>query len=51
MRFYLRKEAASDVAEKPESLTEDSYTDLRRQYRAISRTNRKMRGKQMTVKQ
>lgn len=29
-RFYLRKRAASEEAEQPETLTGDSYTDLRR---------------------
>lgn len=51
MRFYLRKEVASEEAEKPETLNEDSYIDLRRQDRAISRTNTKMRGREvMTAK-
>lgn len=51
MTFYLSKEAASEEAEKPETLIEDSYIDLRRQDREISRTNNKMREKEvMTVK-
>lgn len=32
-RFYLRKRAASEEAEQPETLPGDSYTDLRRQDR------------------
>lgn len=43
MMFYLRKEAASEEAEKSETLFEYSYTDLRRQDRMIRRTNNKMR--------
>lgn len=34
VRFYLRKRAASEEAEQPETLTGGSYTDLRRQDRA-----------------
>lgn len=43
MMFYLRKEAASEEAEKSETLIEDYYIDLRRQDRVIRRTNNKMR--------
>lgn len=39
--FYLRKEAASEEAEKPETLSEDSYIDLRRQEIMIRGTNNK----------
>lgn len=34
VRFYLRKRAASEEAEQPETLTGGSYTDLRKQDRA-----------------
>lgn len=37
VRFYLRKRAASEEAEQPETLTGDSYTDLRRQDRGAMR--------------
>ena len=33
VRFYLRRRAASEEAQQPETLTGDSYTDLRRQDR------------------
>lgn len=35
MVFYLRKEAASEEAKRPEIRFEDFYIDLRRQDRAI----------------
>lgn len=37
VRFYLKKRAASEEAEQPETLTGDSYTDLRRQDRGTAR--------------
>lgn len=37
VRFYLRKRAASEEAEQSETLTGDSYTDLRRQDRGTRR--------------
>lgn len=43
MMFYLRKEAASEEAEKSETLFEYSYIDLWRQDRVIRRTNNKIR--------
>lgn len=49
MRFYLRKEAASEEAERPETLIEDSCIDLRRQDRAISRTNNKTGGREVML--
>lgn len=47
MRFYLRKEAASEEAERPEMLIEDSYIDLRRQGKAKRRTDNKIRGREV----
>lgn len=46
-RFYLRKRAASEEAEQPETLTGDSYTDLRRQ----DRTGPRGRKEQMATEQ
>lgn len=43
VRFYLRKRAASEEAEQPETLTGDSYTDLRRQDRGTR--NKEAEGK------
>ena len=47
VRFYLRKRAASEEAEQPETLTGDSYTDLRRQDRG---TRREVEGRTGTKK-
>lgn len=47
MRFYLRKEAASEEAERPEMLIEDSYIDLRRQGKAKRRADNKIRGREV----
>lgn len=38
--FYLRKRAASEEAEQPETLTGYSYTDLRKQDRKQQRKGR-----------
>ncbi len=42
--FYLRKRAASEEVEQPETLTGDSYTDLRRQDRGTRRERERDEG-------